>query len=45
MNPGLTHGLEQGEVQRSLLGALNIDFSWQKSIKSQALVDFMVEWT
>jgi hypothetical protein len=27
------------------LGALNIDFSPQKAIKSQAPVDFMVEWT
>jgi hypothetical protein len=27
------------------LGALNIDFSPQKAIKSQALADFMAEWT
>jgi hypothetical protein len=27
------------------LGALNIDFSPQKAIKSQALTDFMAEWT
>jgi hypothetical protein len=27
------------------LGALNINFSPWKAIKSQALVDFMVEWT
>jgi hypothetical protein len=27
------------------LRTLNIDFTLQKAIKSQALVDFMVEWT
>jgi hypothetical protein len=27
------------------LGALNIDFSPRKAIKSQALTDFMAEWT
>ena len=27
------------------LGALNIDFTPQKSIKSQALADFITEWT
>jgi hypothetical protein len=27
------------------LGALNIDFSPRKAIKSQALVDFVAEWT
>jgi hypothetical protein len=27
------------------LGALNIDFSSRKGIKSQALADFMAEWT
>jgi hypothetical protein len=27
------------------LGALNIDFSLRKAIKSQALADFMDEWT
>jgi hypothetical protein len=27
------------------LGALNIDFSPQKAIKSQALADFMAKWT
>jgi hypothetical protein len=26
------------------LGALNIDFSLRKAIKSQSLVDFVVEW-
>ena len=27
------------------LGALNIDFTPRKAIKSQALADFVVEWT
>ena len=27
------------------LGALNIDFTPQKAIKSQALADFVVKWT
>jgi hypothetical protein len=27
------------------LGALNIDFSLWKAIKSQALTDFVAEWT
>jgi hypothetical protein len=27
------------------LGALNIDFSPRKAIKSQALADFVAEWT
>jgi hypothetical protein len=27
------------------LGALNIDFSPQKAIKSQALADFVAKWT
>jgi hypothetical protein len=27
------------------LGALNIDFTTRKAIKSQALADFVAEWT